>query len=129
MRKFAVQRREPFFQRNRLVCEIHENEAFPKPEVHRRQRVIGLVESRHLIHVRRTDQPAIQRVSPGMIRALNCRRMATRFLFQSAATVAADIVKSSDLLLLISDYDQTLVSDCCYEKVARIRNLTLMPDQ
>src|SRR5215510_10399626 len=64
-----------------------------------------------------------------MIWALNRRGMTTRFLLQSASTVSADIVKSSDLILLIFDYNQALVSDHRYEEVTRIGNLTLMADQ
>jgi hypothetical protein len=55
--------------------------------------------------------------------------MTTRFLLQPASTVSADIVKSSDLTLLISDYDQALFSDRCYEEVARTGKLTLMAEQ
>lgn len=129
IRKFAAQRREPLLQPLRASLQVHENEAFPKPEIHRRQGVVRLVESGDIIHMRRAHQSAVQCVSPRMIRALNRRGMTTRFLLQPASTVSADIVKGSDLTLLISDYDQALFGDRCYEEVARTGKLTLMADQ
>src|SRR5437588_7062687 len=129
MRKFAAQRREPLLQRLWILSQVHENEAFPKPKIHRRQGVIGLIESGRVFHMRRAHQPAVQCVSPGMIWALNRRGVTTRFLLQSAPTVSAHIVKSSDLPLLISDYNQALVSDRYYEELARTGKLALVADQ
>ena len=53
MRKFSVQRREPFFQWPvaaslcRGVSKIHENESFPECQIHRVQRIIGFIKIRH----------------------------------------------------------------------------------
>ena len=79
----------------------------------------------YLIHVRRADQSAVQPVGPGVIRALDGRRMTARVFFESGATMPAHIIKRSDLpsltslarrsltrRRLISDYDQAFACNC-----------------
>lgn len=87
------------------------------------------IKSPYLIHVRRPDQSAIQSVGPGVIRALDCRRMTAPVFFESRATMPAHIIKRSDFLLLISDYDQAFACNRGQEKVSRLFQLALMPDQ
>ena len=57
------------------------------------QGIIGLIETRNLVHVRRADQSAVEPIRPGMIRTLN-RRHDRRLFFQARSAVPADIVKT-----------------------------------
>src|SRR5262245_2698899 len=77
VRKFSLQRREPFFQWLRFVAEIHKDESFPKAEVHLMQRIIRLVEAGYFVHVRSTEQSAVESVGPRVIRTLNRSTVAT----------------------------------------------------
>jgi len=62
------------------------------------QRIRLLVEPFDLVHVRRTDQAAIERVGPGVIRALNrLGEAALRRFAQPGAAMAADVVVRAPL--------------------------------
>ena len=61
------------------------------------QRIIRLIESRHVIHMWRANQSAVEPVGPRMIRTLNRGRVSACVLFQSRAAMPTNIVKRSDL--------------------------------
>ena len=97
MRKLPCQRREPFLQRSRAnLAEIHENESLPQTEVHRMQRIIGLIKPGNVVHVRRADQSSIERVSPCVIRTLNRGRMSALILAEPRPAMTANVVKCAD---------------------------------
>src|SRR5258708_12270349 len=65
------QRRERLGQRLRVAREVHKQEPLPLGQRHAVQRVFLLVEARHLIHVWRADETAVERVGPRVIGTLN----------------------------------------------------------
>ena len=65
------------------------------------QRVIRLIESRHLIHVRRANQSSVEPVGPRVIRTLNGRRVTTRVLLQTRPAMTTDVEEPVDLSGLI----------------------------
>ena len=128
MSEFAGQRRKDFFQRRRLIRQTDEDETLPRAPGSPVQRVIRLIESRNLIHVRRADEAAIEPISPGMIRTLNRRRVSACLFAQPRPAMPADIVKAAHLRCLIPHDDQTLPRHFLDKIVARLGDLTLMPD-
>ena len=93
------------------------------------QGIIGLIETGNLVHVRRTDQSTIKPVRPGMIRTLDREGMTACILFQPRSTMTADIVKTTDVRLLVARHDQTFVRNRGNEVITCPWNLTLMADQ
>jgi hypothetical protein len=62
------------------------------------QRVVRLLEVRHLVHVRRADQPAVEIVGPRVIRALDAAgELPGGLVADARAAVAADVVEGADL--------------------------------
>src|SRR5215813_12837437 len=87
-----------------------------------------LVESRNLMHVRCAGQTAVELIGPGVIRALNRLEMAAGLLAHPSAAVAADIIKSAQLMLLIAQHDQAFARHVLQEIIAGIEELTLVAD-
>src|SRR6266404_6982612 len=107
-RKLSAERLKPFLQRSGCISEIQETKAFPKTKPRRLQRIFRLVESWHLIHVRRAKQSPIERVRPRVIGALNCSALSVSAFDEATTAVAAHIVKAMDLSAFISDNDEAL---------------------
>jgi hypothetical protein len=60
----------------------------------------------------RGNESAAEVISPGMIRALDGRRKGTGSLrAQSGAPVSAHVIEGVELILFVSDDDQTLAAD------------------
>ena len=74
--------------------EVEKDVAVPLVCGHAVQRVVLAVEVRHLVHVRRADQPAVEVVGPRMIRALDAARKDTLdFGAQLRAAMPAYVVE------------------------------------
>ena len=72
-----------------------------------------------MIHVGRAEQPAVQRVGPAMIRALNASaESAFRGRTQPGAPVTADVVKSFDRAGIAANHDNTFARDLAQEVIA-----------
>ena len=64
----------------------------PFVRINRQQRILGLVEVRNVLHVRRADQPPIEIVRPRVIRTLNALdEAAFGLLAEARAAVAAHV--------------------------------------
>src|SRR5262245_14445455 len=64
-----------------------------------------------------------------MIGALDHREMSRDVFSEPSSTMPADIIKSTNLGLLIPDYDQAFTRDICQKIITRSRDLTLMSNQ
>src|SRR4030095_10049289 len=128
-RKLPSERLKPFLERRRGIREIQENKTFPKTQPRRFQRIISLIESRRLIHVRRAKQSPIQRVRPRVIRALNRCGVTILLFAKSRPAVTANVVERADRRSLILPDDQTFAGYFRKEIVARFGELALMADQ
>src|SRR5882724_6489788 len=94
------------------------------------QRIVRLIESQQLIHVRRANQSAIERVGPSMIRALNRSGQLSVSVFnESTSAVATHIVKPVDLAAFVAHNDQTLLRYFSDKIVPGVRELALLPHQ
>src|SRR5439155_8893555 len=129
VRKFSCQRREPFLQRRRTLRQTNEDEPFPKRKVHGVQRIIGLIKTWDLVHVRRADQSTVEPVRPRVIRALNHGRMPARVLFKSRPAMTTHVVKPANGRSLITNNDQRFVRDLRDKIVTRSSKLALVPNQ
>ena len=70
--------------------------AVPVRDLHRVQRKFFLPEMRHILHVRRAEQPSVETIGPGMVRALDAAaEIAGVVGAQTRAAVPADVVKGA----------------------------------
>ena len=113
-----VEAAEPTFQgserareRLRLLRQSDEQEPFPLGERDLVERVVPLVEPRDLVHVRRADQRAIERVGPRVVGALNrLGKTSALRLAQPGAAVAAHIVEGAHRAVLTAHDDDALAA-------------------
>src|SRR5216117_629818 len=76
------------------------------------QRVVSLVEARHLVHVGRADQLPVDRVGPCVVGALDrLGEAAARLLAQSGAAVAAHVVERAQGAVPTAHDDHALARD------------------
>src|SRR5436190_23533451 len=87
-----------------------------------------LVEPRNVVHVRRTEETPVQPVRPCVIRTLNRGQTSVSVFAKSGATVTAYVVKAMHFSAFITNDDQRFARDLRDQIIARLRELTLMPD-
>jgi hypothetical protein len=98
------------------------DEDVPVPDVrlHPVERVVFLPEVRHLLHVRRADQAAVQSVGPGVVRALNAAGELARGVgAQPGAAMAADVVERLHGAGRAARDDQALAEHLSNEELTR----------
>src|SRR3954464_15558478 len=94
MRKLPCQRREHFFKRCRIVRQINKDETLPHTKREPVQRMLRLIESGNLVHMRRSDQSAIKTVRPRVVGASEgFMKSPVCFFTQERPAMPADIVK------------------------------------
>src|SRR5688572_13500181 len=127
MRELSGQRREHFRERYGTLGEVYENESFPYRQGHRMQRMLRFIEALDFVHVRGTDQSAIQTIRPGMVRALErLAELPVLFLAQPCPAMAADIIESARLPALVPQDNQAFTRHLCHEISTGLRDLALM---
>src|SRR5439155_22683762 len=76
------------------------------------QRIVPLVEARDLVHMRRADQRAVERVGPGVVGALyRFGQAAALAVAQPGAAVAAHVVEGAHGAILPAHQDDALPRD------------------
>src|SRR5207249_9312199 len=89
-----------------------------------------LIESRHIIHVRRPDQSAIECVRPCVIWTLNRSGQLSISAFgESTTAVAAHVIKSTNFSAFIADNDQAFVGDLRDKVIPGLGDCALMSHQ
>ena len=120
-------RAELRLERRGLRIEIDEDVPVPQRGADPVQRVVGLAEVRHFVHVRRADQAAVEVVGPGVIRALDAAgERAVRLGAQLRAAVPADVVERVDGGRAAGD-DDPLAEQLADEEVSRVPDLLGAP--
>src|SRR3569832_2297067 len=95
-----------------MLREIDEQKPFPVLERHAMQRIILRGEARHLVHLRRIAQRAVEAIAPGVVRAQDrAAERALRLAAQAAATMPAMIVERADRPIEIAQHDDALALD------------------
>ena len=90
--------------------------------------MLSFIKPFDLVHVRSAEQLAVEAIGPGVIRTLDrLAQLAGLFLAEPCPAVAADIVKSTQLSLLITQNDQTFTGNLLDHTGAGFRQLTLVP--
>src|SRR5439155_20567912 len=108
--------------------EVDEYESLPGLERTRVQPETRAVEAHHLRYVRGGDEPAIQGIGPGVIRAgegLSGRAFA---LAQPRPSMPADVVEGPQRLRIVPDDENVLVHHVTNHEVARGGDLLLATD-
>ena len=86
------------------------------------QREVRLVEPRHLLHRGRADQPAVDRVGPRVVAALDRLPEMSRLLgAEPRAPVATDVEESVQDSRAVPEDDDRLAGDLPNDEVARLR--------
>src|SRR5207248_5641231 len=105
----ALDRGERARERLWVARQIDEQESLPRRERDGVQRIVPLVEARHLAHVRRADQRAVERVRPGVVGTLDrFGQAAARAVAQPGAAVSAHIVEGAQRAVLAANQDGAL---------------------
>ena len=108
----ALDRGERARERLGVARQIDEQESLPRRERDGVQRIVPLVEARHLAHVRRADQRAVERVRPGVVGTLDrFGQAAARAVAQPGAAVTAHIVEGAHRAVLPAHQDDALPRD------------------
>ena len=86
-------------ERRGRSLQVEEDVPVPDRGVHAVQRVVGLAEVRHFVHVRRADQPSVEVVGPRVIRDTGCcrRTVPVASVADARAAMAADVVERAHL--------------------------------
>src|SRR3712207_6262494 len=90
--------------------------------------MLGFLESRHAVHVRSAEQASIERVRPGVIGALDRRRMPALLFAHPRSAMPADVDERMQAPLLVTRDDEALTADQRKKVVACVRHLALVPD-
>ncbi len=120
----ARERRERVRERLRLLGQVDEQEPLPLGQRDLMQRVVPLVEPRHLVHVRRPDQGPVERVGPRVIGALDrLGEAAPRRLAEPRAAVAAHIIEGAHRVVLTAYHDDALAAHALGRVIPRLGEL------
>ena len=113
-----------------MLGEVDEEVTVPSSQVDRLERVIFLAEPGAFVHVGRSDEPALEVVGPGVVRALDALADAGFGLGEQAGPpVPADVIEGANLVVLAPDDDQALVGDLAEDGIAGIGDLVLAADE
>ena len=94
----------------RVRIKIDENKAAEDFRLDRRQTDLLRIKPRHRFQIQARPQLTVQLVGPGVVRANKSIRV-TAALHQLMCAVLADIIKSTNLLVLVQNTDKRLVGD------------------
>ena len=130
VRKLADERGQRVGERNRLLCEIDEDEALPDSERDRVQRPVLDVEPGDLGHRRHVAERAIERVRPCVVRTLDRRAERARALLaEPAAAMAAMVVERAHVAGTVAQHDHAFGVELEQEIAAGTFELRDMPDE
>ena len=129
-REAAQQRRVCLGERLGIVGQVDEEEPLPAaPPRTAMQRIVGLVEALDVAVDGRADQPAIERVGPGMIGTLNrLGELPGVLLAEPGTAVAADVVVGPQGAATIAQHDDALACRPAAGNNPRVRDPVLPAD-
>ena len=112
-----------------VLRQVDEEEALPGRHRHRVERPVGLIEVLDVGRGGRPDEPAVERVGPGVVGALDrLGEAAGVLLAEPGASVAADVVIRPVSAGPVAQHDHALLPDHLQEIVARVGDAVLAPD-
>src|ERR1700704_5777306 len=122
--EFAIEAGQMLLEWKGMSGKIDEDVAVPHSSGNCIQRIVGFAKALYFFHVRRAGQRSVKFVCPGVILALNTSgKPAFCLLAQHCAAMAANIVKSADVVLLVARDDHTGVGELAQEIIAGAGNL------
>ncbi len=92
--------------------QVEEDVTVPNVGLHAVERIVALTKVRHLVHVRRAEEPAVEPIGPRVIRALNAAgECPCRFGAQARAAVPADVVEGVNVPVGRRRHDDAVAVD------------------
>ena len=124
LRNFA----EELLERRSLAIEIHKNKIPPCVDANGNQTIVGALEITHAFKLHHAFEDAIVSIRPTVIRTTKLLGTSALLRHYSCGVVAANVVESTELLIITADHNEWLFVDIDGEELAGFAKLVEAPD-
>src|SRR5271156_5687596 len=114
---------EKLGQRNCLIVEVDEDEAFPCFHSNRNQAVLRAVEIFDAFELRHAFERSIKAVVPSVVGAMQERGVTTGLSYDRGGVMAANIVEGAQISVVTPNHDDRLPGRGCGNELSRILHL------